>query len=183
MNKYFEPYLAELFHQSDINEHLPILFTLGLQCQTIVEFGVRSGCSTKTFLASLQMQARRSCLYSYDINNCAQVLGQVGALGTDSNTLWTFVQADTAHLEMIPECDLLFIDTLHTHNQVVAEVEHHKSVRRFMVFHDTVLFGVNGEQGQPGIRIAIDTFRHRNPQWRILWEYRHNNGLLILERR
>jgi len=182
MNQYFAPYLETLFHQSDINEHLPILFTMGLQCRTIVEFGVRSGNSTKAFLASLKMQSRQTSLYSYDINPCKQAVGQVDSM-TDSNTLWTFVQADTAKLETIPECDLLFIDTLHTHNQVVAEVEHHKSVRRFMVFHDTVLFGANGEKGQPGIRIAIDTFRHRNPQWRILWEYRHNNGLLILERR
>jgi len=182
MNKYFAPYLARIWDPTDINEHLPILFTMGLQCQSIVEFGVRSGCSTTAFLAALKMQSRITRLYSYDINDCSKAIRKEDDM-TDSNTIWSFVQADTSELRSIPECDLLFIDTLHTYDQVVAEVEHHKNVRRWMVFHDTILFGSNGERGQRGILPAIMTFLERNPEWKQRYQYRHNNGLMILERK
>lgn len=181
MTKNITPFFDRLWKEADINEHLPILFGLGLQCRTIVEFGVREGNSTVAFLAALKMQSRHTKLYSYDIRDCSTTLGENHGL-TDTNTIWTFLTADTSKLSKIPDCDLLFIDTLHTHDQVVAEVEHHVSVSRWMVFHDTVLYGEHGEQSQPGIRLAIDTFRHRNPQWRLAYEYRNNNGLMILQR-
>jgi hypothetical protein len=181
MNRIYNPYFKALFQQGDINEHLPVLFSLGLQCQTIVEFGVRGGSSTTALLTALKMQSRQTSMYSYDILECP---GPIAALKPlcDDNTIWSFIRADTSQLKTIPECDLLFIDTLHTHDQVTLELRHGNAARRWIVIHDTVLFGVNGEQGQPGIRIAIDTFRHRNPDWRIRYEYKHNNGLLILER-
>ena len=48
---------------SDINEHLPTLKKYAEQCNSIVEFGVRDGCSTYGLLAG-----RPKFMVSYDIN-------------------------------------------------------------------------------------------------------------------
>jgi hypothetical protein len=40
----------------------------------------------------------------------------------------------------IPECDLLFIDTEHTYNQLTQELKlHSKKVRKYIILHDTNL--------------------------------------------
>jgi hypothetical protein len=179
MNPLLEELLRELWEESDISEHLPVLFTLATASETIVEFGVRSGRSTKAFLAGQGWSPRQTCLFSYDIHDCS---GRIDAEWTDNQTSWNFCQADTSTLSTIPECDLLFIDTLHTYNQVVAEIQHASRVRKWIVLHDTELFGINGEQGQVGILPAIDQFLERNPEWKLLKHYRHNCGLMILQR-
>jgi hypothetical protein len=63
-------------------------------------------------------------LYSFDI-----APAQVTPAALDLAT-WYFTQANTATLPGIPECDLLFIDTLHTCDQVRAELQYSGSVRR-----------------------------------------------------
>ena len=181
MNLYLEPFFRRLWEVSDINQHLPILFTLAQQCQTIVEFGVRSGNSTCAFLAGLSTRPEKTALYSYDIEN---YIGQILRYDppTAQRAFWFFSQEDTTKLATIPNCDLLFIDTLHTHNQVVLELRHAPAVSRWIVLHDTELFGIQGERGEPGIRSAIRQFLERNHNWRVLYEYRHNCGLMILEK-
>lgn len=157
----------------DILEHLCTLKLLAKTCSRVTEFGVRTGNSTAAFLAGLQPLG---LLYSYDINPPNFVAAP------DMASRWFFYQRDTSKLSEIAPTDLLFIDTLHTYAQVKAELKHANSVSRWLVFHDTELFGVNGELGQPGITRAIEEFQTANPHWRTFASCRHNNGLLILER-
>jgi hypothetical protein len=119
-----------------------------------------------------------SQLLSYDLNP-----PQCGPLPVPERWLkWHFTQADTGKLPDIAPTDLLFIDTLHTAAQVEAELRHAHRVRRYLVFHDTVLFGEHGECGQPGIMPAIEAFRIAHPEWREFCHMRNCNGLLVLER-
>lgn len=174
--------ITELFLQraktpSDINEHMPVLALLAAAYPHITEFGVRTGNSTISFLAGFSMSGRRgSVLASYDINQHS--VPSVPLLGID----WRFTQADTAKLASIEDTNVLFVDTLHTYAQVKAELKHAKSVTNFIVFHDTVLFGENGENGEPGIQGAIGEFLANNPEWHVFTHYENNNGLLILRR-
>lgn len=168
----------EMFHlrmrtPSDITDHLCTLRLLATRCTHIVEFGVRTGNSTVAFLAGLPSDGK---LVSFDINPPSF------ALPTDMGGKWAFMQANTALLPLIEETDLLFIDTLHTHDQVVAELKHGNQARKWIVLHDTVLFGNRGENGQPGISTAITDFLMQNPHWQIFADCLHNNGLLVLER-
>lgn len=195
LKRLVDPTMRELFmhllkermaEDSDIAEHLPTLFTLAVDSQRIVEFGVRSGNSTVAFLAghmarTLGAGDTETHLYSYDFRPPQR---EIFTLMHDEaiRPFWSFEQADTSKLPQISECDLLFIDTLHTEEQVRAELTHWQSVNRWIVLHDTVLFGTEGEAGGGGILRAIHEFL-RNPYWRIFREYRHNNGLMILERR
>jgi hypothetical protein len=103
----------------------------------------------------------------------------------------------------------MFVDTLHTYDQVKAELERQvNSVwPKVIAFHDTVLYGDVGDgpmtpDGTPpeGINRAIEEFRADNPQWRVKYEHSyipftnqlrpftvaehhdHGCGLLVLER-
>ncbi len=179
--------ITDLFHERlrgenaghlDIIEHLPLLHYLAKQCTFVTEFGTRTGNSTIAFLSS------GCCLTSYDIEEtqlsfpeeCFNIFGPV-------RHPWRFVRANTAELEdILPTC-LLFIDTLHTYAQVKAELKHAGKVRRFLAFHDTVLNGQHGENGERGIEDAINEFMQANTgQWRVFCHMRNCNGLLVLER-
>ena len=174
-------HLRELTTPTDINEHLPVLKLFGVDCPRIVEFGVRGGCSTRAFYAGQILSQLQTHLDSYDIRDCASNFPGIEKLGQGTNQFRLHV-ADTANLEVIPHCDLLFLDTLHTRDQVTFELRHHLRVSKYIVFHDTVLFGENGEQGQPGINHAIRQFLQHRPEWVRHYEYQHNCGLLILKK-
>lgn len=157
---------------SDINELMPVLYEYAAKAEVVVEFGVRSGNSTAAFLAGVENS--QGFVYSYDIDRpkCSFESGW-----------WEFTQADTSKLDAIPECDLFFIDTLHTCDQVEAELKHARWCKKWIMLHDTVLFGDKGEKSQLGITHAIYQFlRDNHDTWKIRQHYHHNNGLLILER-
>lgn len=179
----------------DIREHLPILRDLASECEHVTEFGVRNGDgSTVAFLAG-----QPETLISYDLNPWAIVnqsladLLAAGAMHPDGR--WrvgrTFFQprtGDTLTMPVIEPTDLLFIDTFHVARQLQAELVRHadptaNTVRRFLVFHDTVTFGMKGEDGsEPGLRAAIRWFQrcHAFPVWELLEDRQNNNGLVIL---
>jgi hypothetical protein len=43
-----------------------------------------------------------------------------------------------------------------------------------------VIFGENGEGGQPGLLPALRRFLGEHPEWTVKKHYRNNNGLMIL---
>jgi hypothetical protein len=171
--------ILELFHARlrgegaghlDIIEHLPLLHYLATCCWSVTEFGVRTGNSTIAFLAAGPR------VTSYDINPPSFDLGGISAP-------WDFRQADTSKLEDIEPTDLLFLDSLHTYAQVKAELAHAHRARRFLVFHDTVLNGAQGERGEPGILPAIAEFCATHPEWEQFCHMPNCNGLLVLVRK
>ena len=167
---------------SDISDHLPALSGLAAECSTATEFGVRSGNSTIALLHGLAVAGAGS-LTSYD-----QQPHQIEHLPPlPPFVTWRFHLADTGALEAIEPTDLLFIDTLHTCAQVRAELVHAPHVRKYLVFHDTVLFGWRDEApgDGPGICQAIFAFlaTEEGRKWEVLHHAPHNNGLLTLRRR
>jgi len=178
VNPFIKQLNKRLFEESDINEHLPLLFALATQCRTITEFGVWTGNSTIAFLAGQYYHPGFTMLYSYDVRDCSDVLRSMEGWPS-----WEFTKTDTSKPFTLPVCDMLFIDSLHTYDQVVAELEHATEVNKWIVMHDTVLFGKDGEGGGIGILTAIEQFLERNPKWRKVINYEHNNGMMILERR
>jgi tRNA A58 N-methylase Trm61 len=155
---------------SDISEHLQTLHDLAASIPNcrVVEFGVRTGNSTCAFLTA---GAR---VFSYDIETPRF------QPAPEHENRWTFCQADTGRLDSVPTCDILFIDTLHTGGHVRNELRMAKHADKYIVFHDTILFGSYGELGQSGITGAIYDFLRDNPRWRVKAHYEYNNGLLIL---
>lgn len=175
--KFFErEYQAWCDTPSDIHEHLPTLLNLAQQCQHITEMGVRTGASTRAFLAADRV------LRSYDLYLDDEVTAWfdlANLLGRDA--VYTKADVLTIHID---DTDLLFIDTLHNYDQLRQELARHSSkVRRYMAFHDTETFGWRDEMGTgPGLRQALDEFLAASPQWRLQHRYTNNNGLTVLER-
>jgi Methyltransferase domain len=170
-------YLERCRTPSDINEHLPVLSSFASGCQHATEFGIREGNSTIALLNGLAGTGYpRAHLESYDISppkfECPVLPEWV---------TWGHQLADTSKLPKIDPTDLLFIDTLHTAEQVEAELRHAWSVRLWIIFHDTMLYGSIGEFNHCGIIEPIFQFLINHPSsWQITEHYPNNNGLLVL---
>jgi hypothetical protein len=166
--------------ESDIHQHLLRLAQLARECNHVTEFGVRSGMSTFSFLHGLSNKSR-PVLRSYDLGDPYNIFALRPQLQVD----WLFRHGSTLEVDVIEETDLLFVDTLHTYGQVKGELERHgNQARKYIVFHDTVSFGLVGEDHrQPGINLAIQEFMRDNPHWVLFEHYENNNGLTILTRK
>ena len=161
---------------SDINEHLPTLKRFADEVDHITEFGVRWVSSTLAFLAS------GATVISYDIATTPQIK-QCIVKCSDQGIPWTYVEQSTLECE-IEETDILFIDTLHTYDQLKGELSlHADKAREYMIFHDTELFGRRGMDSTPkGLMDALEEFLADHDEWVIHEQYKNNNGLTILKR-
>lgn len=152
---------------SDINQHLPILRKFADECEHVTEMGVRGCVSLHAFLAS---KAKK--VVAYDILNVAV---------PDCDKL-TFINADVLTVEIEPT-DMLFVDTLHTYDQLRMELARHAwNVRKYLAFHDTEMFGDAGEDNGRGLNPAISEFLAAHPIWYECYRTNVNNGLTILAR-
>jgi hypothetical protein len=186
-SKYFElEYKKACETFSDISENLPILFNLAKECKHVTEMGVRTGVSTRAFLNT------DTILRSYDLyidDEVNDLFNKAKQFGKDVN----YIQANVLDIE-IEETDLLFIDTWHCYDQLKQELKiHPQKVRKYIAFHDTHTFGIDGEpysittengyKEKPiGLLPAIIEFLIENPEWRFKIHKTNNNGLTVIER-
>lgn len=191
-NKTDQIYEHLVNHPSDINEHLSTLKKYAEECKHVTEMGVRWIVSTYAFLAS-----RPKTMISIDIqhpSNWNADLNQVEQCAKDINCDYKFWQANNLEIE-IDETDLLFIDTWHSYKQLKAELELHASkVKKYIILHDTVLFGTQDELNsydvwgwknefdKKGLLPAINEFLESNKEWTTHEVFTNNNGLTILKR-
>lgn len=171
-----ELYARTCGEASDINEHLPLLRELASRCEHVTEFGLRwARGSTVAFLA-----AQPKTLVSWDLEPKHVISDRVQQLlHLTGKTSFEPRVGDTLKIR-IETTDLLFIDTLHTARQLLAELERHvdpkdQAVRKYLIFHDTKTFGLEGEdRSTPGLRTAIRQFQKyfAFP----LWKLKHVDG-------
>ena len=166
-------YIDAINRTSDINEHLPILAKLASECNVVCELGVGWAQSTRAFLL------HNIELHSYEYKPFPEVIKYFEEAKTDRNV--TLHVADTREV-VIPECDMLFVDSLHTYEQVKKELElHAPRTKKYIGFHDTTTFEINGEFGGRGIWAAVQEFMDSNPEWKMIIRKTNNNGLTILK--
>lgn len=181
-------YGMHLVGAQDIREHLPVLKRYADACTHVTEFGVRGGASTSAFLMSLAQTVVSYDIFALDV--IADITELCAATGRD----WRFHQESSLTCT-IDETDLLFIDTIHSYEQLSAELRlHHRKVRGHIIMHDTQTFGdvsqyeeyIPGDvicsYREPGMKQAIAEFLQRTPGWEIEQVYTNNNGLTILRR-
>jgi hypothetical protein len=188
--------------ESDIYKHLPVLKDYASKCKSVTEMGARTGNSTVAFLLS---DTDKFISYDYQYSNPEPHLAEAverlkflidGArknIGINAN----YIGANVLDIE-IEETDLLFIDTWHVYEQLKEELRlHAPKVNKYIAFHDIETFGAVGEgypdmdpnhptrdklSSQGGIRLAIDEFLEANNNWKIVYETKDNNGLMIIEK-
>ncbi len=171
--------------------HLPRLRELAEGLALAVEFGVKKGGSSSALILAAEH------VISYDLVATSRARSLERAAAE-----WWEYRLEDSRTASFPPCDLLFVDSLHTYAQCRAELDAHANrVKRYLVFHDVITFGVIGADGEKGghlweyevgvsvprealgIRPAIDELMIRDPSWRILASYPDSHGLLVLERR
>jgi hypothetical protein len=178
---------------SDINEHLPTLKRYASECETVTEMGVRFACSTWAFI-----EAKPKNLTCIDINYSSFEPSDkyVRSMCDNYGINFKWITGDSLKLDM-ENTDLLFIDTLHTYQQLLGELNRHESkVSKYIILHDTITFGhtneyiyehasdiiKNEEVTKFGLIPAIDDFLLTNKSWVRKEVYSNNNGLTILKR-
>ena len=168
---------------SDINQHLSILYEVATECEHITEMGVRDGLSTRAFL-----YANPKTYIAYDLNidpKVEELFSYCKSQGKD----YEYIKSDVLKIE-IEETDLLFIDTYHCYEQLSQELKLHSGkVKKYIAFHDTYTYGRKGENldfqsfnGTKGIMYAIEEFLEQNSEWKIVHDVDYNNGLIIIQR-
>ena len=188
-----EAFYAHQLQQKNraMTPHLETIRAYANRCEVAVEFGVKHGASSSALL----MEAGH--VISYDILETPQAR-QLQRIAGDQ---WEYRIEDSV-AAIVPPCDLLLVDSLHTYAHCNAELNAHADrVRRYLLFHDVTTFGEVGAEGESGrqswtyvtgqsvpaehtgIRPAIDFLMIRDPSWRIEARYTHSHGLLVLERR
>jgi predicted O-methyltransferase YrrM len=143
-------YLQHLSRESDIQHHLPLLNAVARG--TVVELGTRTGVSTAAFLDGVERRGGR--VVSIDIDDVSRLYR--------GHPNWVCIQADSRD-ERLPDLvrkeadiaderfiDVLFVDTEHTYEQVMGELDlWGPFVKRdgYILCHDTETF--------PGVRQAV----------------------------
>ena len=163
----YQAYLHHCNTQSDIQHHLPLLFSLAKG--HVVELGTRSGVSTAALLAGVERHGGKVTSIDVDPQSAQVALG---------HPQWTFLNASSTDLTTRGKAggpiDLLLIDTLHTYGHVTAELEVWASAMQLggtIAVHDTETF--------PGVRVAIEEFCQAKA-WPVTF-VRPCNGMGVIE--
>ena len=178
---------------SDINEHLSVLRHYAENCDHVTEMGVRGIVSTFAFVSAKPKIIRAIDLYHPSNWNGEDRLNYIENYCKENNIDFRFILGDTLEIEIEPT-DFLFIDTLHTYEQLKTELEKHgNKANKYIGFHDTTLFANEDEHNSytnkimtgniKGLWPAIESFILNNPHWSVLERRTNNNGLTILERK
>lgn len=160
--------------EGDIDEHMQIIREYASKSETIAELGVRKLVSTWALLAGYPKK-----LISIDIVHpkdygAQKVLNEAIEAAKEQEIEFEFLLADDLKITL-DEVDLLFIDTLHTYEQLLKELElHGKKAKKYIIMHDTEI---------PEMFKAISEYIKKNKEWKIL-EHKHNQyGLVVLGRK
>jgi len=165
----------------DISEHMDVLYKYASECSVIVELGVNEGISTTAFCLAVHDNHSKE-FFNYDVHITTMFQELIDICKLENITM-NFTMEDDRNI-IIPECDLLFIDTLHIYEQLKTELElHANKSRKYIILHDTETFGAVGEGGKTkGLWPALSEFIEDNNCWKIKEHYPNNNGLTIIER-
>jgi len=179
---------------SDINEHLPTLKKYASECKTVTEMGVRYACSTWAFL---EANPEKITCYDIDYAPFEPSFDLINQMSNNYGIKFEFIVGDTLKIE-IDNTDLLFIDTLHTYNQLIGELTlHSKNVNKWIILHDTTSFAYSDEfiydhaselikikeKNKIGLKYAVDDFLSNNQNWIVKEVFTNCNGLTLLERK
>ena len=165
---------------SYIHEHLATLELLMsfMQPDLIVEIGTGPGHSTLAFALGCSIN-NRGHVITIDIEDCGQAKDLI-KFDNDLNDYVTFIQSNSLKLKMDGGIDILFIDGLHTYEQVKKEIKRYMPDVNFggvIVFHDTY------NPAHPGVQKAVREFTlGKWDEWD-MFEYFNCNGITILRRK
>lgn len=191
--------------RSDINEHLPTLYSYAKECESILELGVRGVISSWALVKGLldnDKDVKRILLNDIEECDITELMEVTKDMDVNISHEWK----NDLDLDIKENIDLTFIDTWHVYAQLKRELEKFSKVtNKYIIMHDTTVDEWNGEtircfggfptaiqqskvSGFPvdeimkGLWPAIEEFLNTNKEWKLKERFTNNNGLTILER-
>lgn len=167
----------------DLNEHVPFIAQMASQCRSVAEFSGRR----ESAIALL------SCvgpIWSYNdeaddllMALAKQLVKDTPTAGITRTLNLTPIGINRSLVQVLPEpVDMLFLDTEHNGERATAELNlHAKNVKRYIVFHDTELYGQSGDNGS-GMAAALEEWVEQNPEWFVMHHTSQQYGLTVLGR-
>jgi hypothetical protein len=185
---------------SNINEHVPVLRHLAMECSSVVEIGLNAMVSSWGILQGLSESPSASRSYfGIDISvPPLSTLNLAKRLAEGNGISFGFSYANDMNVEIGPT-ELLFIDSLHTYCHLTYELEKFSpEVSKYIAMHDTSApwgdiddveyhgdyteYPPEYDRTKRGLWPAVEDFLQRHPEW-VLHERRFNNhGFTILKR-
>jgi len=187
--------------KSDIFMHLETLYRYSMECNSVLETGVRGVVSSWAFLKGIN-ESKKSPkkLFLNDIQECdIELLIEVSNnLGIEINWKWE----NNLNLVLDSTYDLVFIDTLHVYGQLKRELNKFSKIcNKYIILHDTTIDGIDGEiirrnmnpkkyseqldipedELTQGLLKAVNEFLELNTNWILNEKFEYNNGLTILK--
>jgi len=164
-----EKYNQKCIIPSDINKNLHVLKKFSSMSESVVELGVRAIVSTWALLAGKPKR-----MISVDIELPSVYggnLDEVYELSEKEGIDFYFIQGSSLDINL-PEHDFLFIDTIHTREQLQKELDLHTSkVKKYIAFHDTHHVAL------PEMMECIKDFLEKSPEWKMEEEHPNNSGM------
>lgn len=167
-------YMSEVDHSS---WYLTELMSLAESCDTITEIGMFQGHSISAFLRT---QPKKVTGYEIDMGYIRRdVFQRLCPKGTELE----FIRANSLAIPAVEECDLLFIDSVHTYEHVKQELDiHGNSAQKYIVVHDTN-YPPDHKNPKKKVRDAVNEFVDLNSNvWYHFKELTDMSGMMILSR-
>ena len=193
-------YESRCREDSDIHEHIPVLYSLAKQCSSVVEIGLRFMNSTWGILQGLADSSSDARTYlgidlAYPPLN---ILHLAKKLAKENGIAFYFLKSNDMSIDLAP-ADLLFIDSLHTYCHLTYELETFSpQIRKFIAMHDTSYpwgtaddieytgnyseYPIEYDRTKSGLWAAVEDFLERHPEWKLRERRFNNYGFTILER-
>lgn len=165
----------------DLDKHFPTLKMVAERSNSVVEFTHRRE-STIAFLAG-----GPSLLVSYqsELDDVTNSLNSVLERTTYNKPVTLTLNRVQNHAEPyhnVPdEFDTLFIDTDGKSSTLQQHLtNYHNRIKRFIVIHDTFVYGDVDSTGSQGLNFVLRAFCDDNPQWKPIFYTSNEYGLTIL---
>jgi len=162
-----------------LDQHMPQLAELAGRCEHVTEFS-----HTKESLVALAhglglVLGRLPALIAYNTQASDPLVKKLHEL----LPAIVLENSDSPGVAEIDETDLLFIDTRHTKARLAEELaKFAPRVRRYIVLHDTSLYGQRGEDGGAGLLEAIRELLESDSSWFVASHASKQYGLTVLGR-
>ena len=191
---------------SDINEHIETFRSLGSECTSVLEVGVRTAVSSWGWLKGLAeaqtKSGRATKLMGCDLEhhgNINLVRNAAKSVGVE----YGFFMGNGLSFPFAHRYDAIFIDSFHVYQHLKNELKlFAPQANKYLAMHDTTIDEIYGEAircrfnvdalmretGYPregicrGLWPAVEEFLADSPEWVLHKRYTNNNGLTILKR-
>ncbi len=173
LQKTFEHFRAK---PSDFNEHFDAIREFVAKCQHVTEFGSRD------YGVIALLAGEPKVLRSYSSQAEGPAFWKAEQLAKKmSGTRVLITHEDPNDIEDIEETDLFFYDP--SKSDLYRDLErHYAKLRRFIVVHDTDIYGVKMPDGKPGLKLHLMRFMKAHPEWTVVYSTAKNYGLMVLSR-